>query len=496
MEDEKHMNNVKKMFALVIAMVMVLAMSTSVFAEADGSITIQNTVKGSTYNVYKVFDATYSGDKVAYSYDGSNATFLAALQAGSSPFNCIAATSGGYAISVKDGVEDSVILGFIKDQEGNFGNVVATLTGNGDTKTVSNLAYGYYYITTTTGSTVTINSALKDVTVIDKNEVIPPPDKAEQVANGTWTEEPANGNERTTGNIGDTVNYNVTGSFKRYQGEELVTKITFTDTMSEGLTPNKNVVIKINGEEVSVTPTYTNNDRTWTADITTATVADDGTITFNYDTPSTYEITYSAVINENAKIAEPENNKFTLKFNDHGDQFDTTEVVSYEIVLRKHDSSDKALAGAKFKLYDAATGGNEIPVVLVPQAVAEGATADANYGKKDSTVDNIYRHATTGETGVEMVTGKTGIIVVKGLANGTYYFEETEAPEGFNKLTARTDATTITDANGTINVTNKSGTELPSTGGIGTTIFYVVGALLVVGAGVVLVTRRKVDGEN
>ena len=95
-----------------------------------------------------------------------------------------------------------------------------------------------------------------------------------------------------------------------------------------------------------------------------------------------------------------------------------------------------------------------------------------------------------------MVTGITGVIVVQGLANGTYYFEETEAPEGFNKLTARTDATTINGDNGEIKVVNQSGTELPSTGGIGTTIFYVVGALLVVGAGVVLVTRRKVDGEN
>ena len=94
-----------------------------------------------------------------------------------------------------------------------------------------------------------------------------------------------------------------------------------------------------------------------------------------------------------------------------------------------------------------------------------------------------------------MVTGKTGVIVVKGLANGTYYFEETEAPEGFNKLTARTDATTIKDANATISVLNQSGTELPSTGGIGTTIFYIIGAILVIGAGVVLVTRRRMNAN-
>ena len=488
------MNKVKKILSLALVAVMMMALSVSAFAAGDGTITIQNTVKDKSYNVYKVFDATYSGDNVSYTYDGSNTTFLAALQAETSPFTATANTANSYNIALKDGKTASDVSTFLTAQKANLGSAVTTATGDGKTQTLSGLDYGYYYITTTTGSLVTINSALKDVTVIDKNEVIPPPDKAEKVANGTWTEEPESGNERTTGNIGDTVNYKVTGSFNRYEGEDPVTNITFTDTMSTGLTPNKDVVIKINDEVVSVTPTYTNNDRTWTVEITTATVADDGTITFNYETPSTYEITYSAVINENAKIADPENNTFTIKYNNEAGKSDTTEVVSYQIKLIKHDSSDNALAGAKFKLYDAE--GNEIPVVLVPQVVAEGATADANYGKKESKVDNVYRHAKTGETGVEMVTGKTGIIVVQGLANGTYYFEETEAPEGFNKLTERTDATTINGGNGEIEVVNQSGTELPSTGGIGTTIFYVVGALLVVGAGVVLVTRRKVDGEN
>ena len=478
------MKKMKKIFALLIAMVMVLGMSTSVFAAGDGSITIQNTVKDKSYEVYKVFDATYSGTNVSYTYDGSNATFLAALQGDSSPFTATTNTAGTYNIALKDGKTAADVSTFLTAQKANLGSAVKTATGDGKTQTLTGVDYGYYYITTTTGSVVTIDSALKDVTVIDKNEVIPPPDKAEKVANGEWTEEPASGNESTTGNIGDTVNYKVTGSFNRYQGEELVTKITFTDTMSEGLTPNKDVVIKINGTEVSVTPTYSNNDRTWTAEITTATVANDGTITFNYDTPSTYEITYSAVINENAKIANPENNTFTLKYNDKGDQSDTTEVVTYKIDLEKVDPSGTKLAGAKFKLYDAATEGNEIPVVLV-----------SGTGDKTSTVDNVYRHAKANETGVEMVTGTTGKIIVQGLANGSYYFEETEAPEGFNKLTARTEATTISDANATITVTNQSGTELPSTGGIGTTIFYIVGAILVIGAGVVLVTRRRMDAQ-
>ena len=491
------MKKMKKFFALLIAMVMVLGMSTSVFAAGDGSITIQNTVKGKDYTVYKVFDATYSGDKVAYTYDGSNTTFLKALEGDSSPFTVTANTAKHYNVALKDGKTPSDVSTFLKAQQANLGNAVKTETGDGKTKIINGLDYGYYYITTTTGTTVTIDSAIPSATVIDKNEVIPQPDKAEKVANGTWTEEPTNGNESTTGNIGDTVNYKVKGSFNRYQGEDLVTNITFTDTMSEGLTPNKDVVIKINGNEVNVTPTYSNNDRTWTAEITTATVADDGTITFNYDTPSTYEITYSAVINENAKIADPENNTFTLKYNDNDAMKDTTEVVTYQIDLEKVDTSnaETKLAGAKFKLYDQKTDGKEIPVVLVPLNVAHPTTTDINYGKENSKVDNVYRHAKTGETGVEIVTGATGKIIVQGLANGNYYFEETEAPKGFNKLTARTDATTIKNKNASIKVLNESGAELPSTGGIGTTIFYVVGAILVIGAGVVLVTRRRMNAN-
>ena len=231
--------NMKKIFALMIAMVLVLAMGITAFAAADGSITIQNTVKDKSYEVYKVFDATYSGTNVSYTYDGSNATFLAALQGDSSPFTATANTAGTYNIALKDGKTATDVSTFLTAQKANLGSAVKTATGDGKTQTLTGVDYGYYYITTTTGSVVTIDSALKDVTVIDKNEVIPPPDKAEQVANGTWTEEPASGNESTTANIGDTVNYKVTGTFNRYQGEELVTKITFTDTVSEGLTPNK-----------------------------------------------------------------------------------------------------------------------------------------------------------------------------------------------------------------------------------------------------------------
>ena len=160
------MKKMKKFFALLIAMVMVLGMSTSVFAAGDGSITIQNTVKDKSYEVYKVFDATYSGTNVSYTYDGSNATFLAALQGDSSPFTATTNTAGTYNIALKDGKTAADVSTFLTAQKANLGSAVKTATGDGKTQTLTGVDYGYYYITTTTGSVVTIDSALKDVTVI------------------------------------------------------------------------------------------------------------------------------------------------------------------------------------------------------------------------------------------------------------------------------------------------------------------------------------------
>ena len=499
------MRGLKKVLAGIITGALALTMAfgagnvTAKAAENGGKITVSNTTQDMDYTLYKVFDATYvanSSDKVAYSYDGSNATFLAALKAESSPFT-LTPYNGGYNVVKKD-VADKVVTDFIKANVGNFGDAVASEKGNGGALTFSNLPYGYYYITSGLGSEVTITSAVPEQTVIDKNQEITI-DKMEGVEDAAgkiqWYYEGEGETAQPiipTQAIGQVVNYKITGTVTQYNGEERITSLTFTDTMSTGLTFNSDsVAVKVNNTVLTKGTDYTvtTDAQTNTTTIVVPTVNGDA---FKYPSNAPYEITYTATINASA-LDQVQNNKVVLKDQNGKDLgTDNTKVTYYSIGLKKVDEDKKALADAHFKLYTTAEGGEEVKVVLV-----------YGTGKADSTVDNVYRLLTAADVanGVkaadDMVTGTTGIIYVKGLKNGDYYFEETQAPAGYNRLEARKGATVF---NGNVTpdefeVENKTGALLPSTGGVGTTIFYIVGGMLIVAGVAYFMLRRKAQAE-
>ena len=223
-------------------------------------------------------------------------------------------------------------------------------------------------------------------------------------------------------------------------------------------------------------------------------------------------ITYTATVADTAAIDGAGNtNRATITYTTDGehepDEYPVEETVyTYAIAIQKVDENDQPLAGAKFQF---------------PFYVKATADTDGAY---------IYAGTTAGEGLInEITTPVNGKIIVKGVADETYNITETEAPKGYNKLggpvsvtavqtgQTTTNKTIYLDENGnvvdesaetvahTVTVTidelaatpvvvlNKTGAELPSTGGIGTTIFYTVGAILVLGAGIVLVSKRRMN---
>ena len=264
----------------------------------------------------------------------------------------------------------------------------------------------------------------------------------------------------------------------------------FHDTMSAGLTYTDVTGVTLNGETVEAS-NYT---------VVTEGLTDGCTFEVSFtqafcDTLKANDqivISYTATVNENAVVAG-EGNPNTSKVS-YGDSSNTkytpdsqTKTYTWDVDVFKYTmngETEKALADAKFTLSKSNDGSN--PIALV----SEG--------------NNVYRVAKTGETGTvtEITTDATGKFTIKGLDADTYYLTETAAPAGYNKLAGP--VTIVIGENGVVNgtteapqgvdevkVLNQSGTELPSTGGIGTTIFYVLGGVLAVGAVALLIAKRR-----
>lgn len=476
------MRKPNKLVALIFAILASIAMllPTSAYAATNdnsGSITINDAEPGHTYNAYQVLVLESYTDKVAYSYKANEdwADWLKTQN------QYVAIDGQGYVTWVDGADVAAFAKAAIAYAEANnitaAGTQTAPAASEGQrysTVKFENLNLGYYLVNTTVGTLCSLDTTTPNVVMKEKNDLPGIVKEVKEDSTGEWGEE-------NSAEIGDTVEFKTTITAKA--GAE---SYVLHDVMSKGLTLNANSIkVQAGGSDLDAA--------NYTVKTTGLTDECDFEIEFAQSYLDTITadtsiiVTYTAVVNENAEVFNvPNTNKTKLQFGaDHRDEttWDETKTYTYKVDVVKTDGSDKVLDGAEFKLYDAETGGHEIALVKVS--------------------DGVYRFAKDGETGVGTITTVNGQLEIKGFdANTTYWLEETKAPEGYNKLAGRVEIA-VKNANidatvsggiwqsGGVHIVNNTGTELPSTGGIGTAIFYALGGALVLGA-IVFLSRKRV----
>ena len=498
------MKKMKKIFALLIAMVMVLGMSTSVFA---ASITINPPADATggistTYNYYEIMKASIDGTKVSYYVDSPASDTLAGLLDavtvdGVDLFTVKKSADGTrWNITVNkkaDNTEytdaDGAKIAAALNTDAIKAAAVATNSFAYDSSTkkavASGLDNGYYLVTSSLGTALVLQT-LNDVTIQTKN-TYPGTNKTASTTNME---------------VGDIVTYTVTVTIPA------TTKVgeTFTvhDTIDEHLalldssdkiaTAAADYAINavIGGTETAVTLTdgTLKTGETFAKQFTaTQAMIDAGSVVLTYKAELLSTAADDTGYVNNAYTNTPSYETVPV----------TVKVYTFDFDLDKNfqgvEGADASKYSATFKLED--SEGIRIEFVK----------SGTKYEKADS----------NDTTKVNTITiNGSDVINVVGLAAGTYKLTELTTADGYNLLTdpimvTITDTTkegdttpshTVTykignedEATGTVTVLNQAGSVLPSTGGIGTTIFYIIGAILVIGAGVVLVTRRRMNAN-
>ena len=505
------MKNTKKLASLLLVLVMALALTVPAFATQEGtltggSITINDAVPGQTYKAYQIlYLESYNETAKAYAYK-ANTAWSSFINSDAIKGTYVKVDAQGYVTWV-EGADAAAFAKLAQVEAAKMtADASATAPAAAEGATYStvkfeNLKLGYYLVDTTLGTLCSLDTTNPNVTMQEKNEV---------PTNVKTVEEDSTGNygEKNDADIGQTVNFKSTVTLPK--GSE---NVVFHDKMSAGLTPdmtsikvytNEEMTTELAASNYTVTTTGLNDSCTFEVSF-----AQDYLDSLTADSTTVY-VKYSAILNENAVIAGEGNpNTSKLSYGEINSEThepsgttppSTTTTYTWDVDVFKYTmngATETALAGATFTLSKNADGSNPIAVV------SEG--------------NNVYRVAKTGEddTVTKITTDATGKFTIKGLDADTYYLTETAAPAGYNVLLGAVkvvidsngdatyynyDATSksypTNGSTGEVKVLNQTGALLPSTGGIGTTIFYVLGSILVLGAGVLLIAKKRMGEEK
>lgn len=524
------MKRMKKILSVLLSVVMVMAMGITAFA-VDGdstqstgyTVTINNAT--GTYAIYQVFtgDLTEneSGSKTLSNVKwGSGVTKFSYKINAQGDASDDATQIAEYLAEQSD--DSSVAKDFAKKAIDKKGTASATVTASNGTAVFNGLAAGYYVVENTSvdnteSYTEYILQVVGNAEVNNKADVPSSYKKVKDINDSTETTA-TNWQDSADYDIGDTIPFKLTGTVASNYDDYTTYYYAFHDVESQGLTFNKDSVVVKVGDTTVDKQYYTVQEGTETSatKCTFEVVFSDLKQIVNASgeklvtKDSTITVEYTSTLNEEAVIGSEGNpNTMHLEFsnNPNADQGgttgttpdDTVIVFTYKLVINKVDQDGKALTGADFKL--------------------EKRSADNNWVEVDSSKKSISDYKDPDD---DSKVTKNCVFTFKGLDDGVYRITETTTPSGFNTIepitftvtaihTIEADAPTLnslTGAAGTgtieftsneqdgslsINIVNKEGTVLPSTGGIGTTVFYVVGAILMIGAGVVLVSRRRAN---
>lgn len=492
------MKIIKKIAAIMLSVMMVLGMCSVVGAEGtsgtsatkDGKITIKNAVPKQTYTIYQILELESFSDKTAenpgnYAYKATT-KWKRFVESTTGKKYLNTDDDSGYVTWVKNADPAAfakAALAYAKEQTSSIAEdfkVAPEATAGNTTSTVTfdKLSLGYYLVDSSVGALCSLDTTAKEVEIEEKNGVPSVEKKVQEDSTSKWE-------SSNTADIGQTINFQTT-----ITAQAGAQNYVLHDKMEKGLTFNNDINVKKNGTDVD-----TSNYKliTNTTDDCTFEIVFTQEFCDALNAKDTIIVTYSATLNENAKIGETGNtNEAKLEYGDKNTISSKTITKTYKIPVfkytRKDDGTNKGLSGAIFTLSKNSKGENPIKLVKITET------------------GNTYRVAKETETAgitkiTEVTTPDDGRFTIQGLDADTYYLTETKQPDGYNKLSApvkiviKEDGTiTIGDATDTVDevgVENKSGSLLPHTGGMGTTLFYIFGAILVVGSGVVLITKKR-----
>lgn len=570
------MKKARKLTAVLLSLVMLLALVVPASAAENYSITIHNDKTGHTYEAYQIFAGTVSDDETDGETDGGpmlggitwgsgvdGAALLAALKAANAGKYgaCTTAANVAEALGTETATAaDAAAFADIAAQ-----HLTATVAGtatapnDGGNYIIEGLPAGYYLVKDSlqeddnqTGQVLSdyIVQVLGNVTMDPKDSGIPTLEK-KVAERSKYQKDEGYGmyyNDVADWNIGDSVPFKLIASIPDNIESYDEYKFVFHDTLSNAFTLEEDSI------KVFVAATTAANVEQFTPqDDDLYQVAVDGqsfTLTIPdinpldaHGNPANYVIiTYSATLNQNAEIGLNGNeNTAYLEFSNdpNGDGLgrtteDTVIVFTYELDGTKVDGETQAaLQNAKFVLLN----GAKTEAAMVENGKVTGwAKVATEAAAGDVQMPGTYEEWVEryGDQNVILTSAADGIFKIAGLDDGTYYLREIQAPNGYNLLeedvklviTADTEngqnwagdpATALTALNmtitvgeagptqvrgdlegGTVGVTveNNQGATLPETGGMGTTMFYIIGGLLVVGAGILLVVRIRMKAHN